>query len=384
MNDKHICTLGIWDESVPGITFDNDGVSNFARLQQKFEARYPRNDKGMKQWEDLCKKIRSDGAKKEFDCIIGVSGGTDSSYLLHLAVEKGLRPLAVNLDNGWSSEISVNNIKRITSALSIPLETYVINYEEVKDVFLSFMKASLPWVDTPTDLAIKAVLYKTAQREKVKHILIGQDFRTEGKQPMMWTYCDNKQFNYIHRKFGNLKLKSFPKMTQTGKIINTYIKGIKIHRPFYHLDYNKNLAAEFLQNKYRWEYYGGHHHENIFTRFAIAYWLPRKFNIDKRIITLSAQVLSGSISREYALEQIKQPPFPIEEMERDVTYVTKKLGIDNAELQRLMELPNKFYYDYPSSLPFIKCFLKYFGWLIKIFIPNKSLTMIALEDDGII
>ena len=380
VNNKRICVNGVWDNTVPCIVFDDAGVSNYAKLQKKFEKAYPHGKKGKEEWLNLCERIKKRGKKKPYDCIIGLSGGTDSSYLLHLAYEYGLRPLAVNLDNGWSSDISVKNIKKITTALNIPLETYVINYEEVKDGFLSFMRASLPWIDTPTDLAIKAVLYKIAGRENIQHILIGQDFRTEGKQPLQWTYCDNKQFLYIQKTFGKLKLKSFPLLTQLQKVLYIYVRKIRIYMPYFFLDYNKKHAQELLTEKYQWEYYGGHHHENIFSRFAFAYWLPTKFNIDKRIITLSAQVVSNEITRNEALEQLSQPPYPAEEIERDLDYVVKKLGIKRDELSNLMKSPNKFYCDYPSSLPLIRCYHKFFGWLLRLVTQNKSLTFLTLDE----
>lgn len=378
--EKKICSVGIWDETVPGIRFDERGVSNYAILQRKLDEAYPKGEKGKHLWDKLISTIREKGKGKRYDCIVGVSGGTDSSYLLHLIHQEGLRALAVNLDNGWSSDISVKNIRKITSALGFDLETYVINYEEVKDVLLSFMKASLPWIDTPTDLAIKAVLYKIAAREKIKFILSGQDFRTEGKQPLSWTYCDSRQFNFIQNTFGTLKLKSFPRMKFWKQAYYGYFKNIKLFKPYYYLDYNKNKAQQTLISKYGWEYYGGHHHENVFTRFAISYWLPKKFNIDKRIITLSAQVSSGEMSREDALIQINIP-YDALDLENDKNYVLKKLGISNETFEELMLRPNKFYYNYPSSLPLIKKFIRLVGWLIKFVIPNKSITMLTLDEN---
>src|SRR5450759_588347 len=208
-----ICTRGVWDESVPGIVFDNNGVSNYAKLFDTLVESYPRSENGQKKWENIITTIKKAGNNNKYDCIIGVSGGTDSSYLLHLAMQYGLRPLAVNLDNGWNSDISVKNIRKMTEVLNIDLETYVIDYEEIKDLLRSYMKSGLPWIDMPTDLAIKAVLYKIANREKIKFILRGNDFRSEGTQPREWTYGDGKQLKYIHKKFGTSNLKTFPNYT---------------------------------------------------------------------------------------------------------------------------------------------------------------------------
>lgn len=187
------CTRGLWDTTVPGIEFDDNGVSNYAKMFDNYIEQYPRGKKGIDVWQKFVKEMKDSGKNNDYDCIIGVSGGTDSSYLLHIAKQLGLRPLAVTLDNGWASDISVKNIKKITQALNIDLETYVIDYEEIKDILKSYIKAGLPWIDFPTDHAIKSILYRTAKRENIKHILIGHDFRSEGTQPNEWTYGDSRQ-----------------------------------------------------------------------------------------------------------------------------------------------------------------------------------------------
>ncbi len=353
--EYRICSRGVWDTTVPGITFDENGVSNYARMFDNLCDTYPRGEQGKRDWEIIINKIKERGRDNKYDCIIGVSGGTDSCYLLHLAKNiYGLRPLAVNLDNGWSSDISVKNIKKITKALDIDLETFVIDYEEVVAVLGSYIKASLPWADSPTDLAIKAILYKTAQREGIQFILNGSDFRSEGKQPTSWTYSDAKQMKYLIKKFSRIKLKTYPYYTLTSLYYYGAIRGIKVFRPYYYLDYQKKTAQEFLINNYDWEYYGGHHHENIFTKFIISYWMPKKFNIDKRIITYSAQILSGEITRNFALEQIKNLPYDHEKMEIDKHFVIKKLNFSVEEFNRYLNLPNKYYFDYPSYLPMLK------------------------------
>jgi N-acetyl sugar amidotransferase len=353
---KQRCVNGIWDESVPGIKFDDNGVSNYAKMFQRFTELYPRGEKGLADWDEWVKKIKEEGLGKKYDCIVGVSGGTDSCYLLFLAKKFGLRPLAVNLDNGFSSKIAVENIKKVTNALKIDLETFVIDYEEVKIVLRAYIKASLPWIDGPTDLAIKAALYQVAQREKVRYIFNGSDFRSEGKQPTEWTYTDARQLLFVLKKFENKKIKSFPFYTILQFIRFGYLKKIKMLRPYYYLDYEKRKAQEFLKSEYGWEYYGGHHHENVFTRFAIAYWLPAKFGIDKRIITLSALVMNGEISREKALSELKKDPYDPEEMQYDKDYVLKKIEMTIEEFEKCFSTPNKFYFDYPSYMHLLKTF----------------------------
>ena len=353
---KQRCVTGIWDDSVPGIKFDVNGVSNYAAMFRKFTELYPKGEKGLADWNGWLKQIKKTGKGKKYDCIVGVSGGTDSCYLLYLADKYGLRPLAVNLDNGFSSKTAVENIKNVTNALKIDLETYVIDYEEVKAVLRAYIKASLPWIDGPTDLSIKAALYQVAQRENIKFIFNGSDFRSEGKQPTEWTYTDARQLLYILKKFENKKLKSFPYYTILQFIRFGYFKKIKMLRPYYYLDYEKRKAQEFLKDEFGWEYYGGHHHENIFTRFAISYWLPAKFGIDKRIITLSALVMNGEISRDQALEELKQDPYDLDEMQYDKDYVLKKIEMTKEEFEKWFLSPNKYYNDYPSYMYLLKTF----------------------------
>jgi len=376
---KQICNLGIWDDTVPGINYDENGVSNYAVLFKKLAELYPRGNRGEAEWTDWLKKIKRDGKGNHYECIIGVSGGTDSSYLLHLAKQYNLKPLAVTLDNGWSSQIAVRNIKKMTDALNIDLETYVIEYEEVKAVIRAYVKAGLPWIDAPTDLAIKSILYKVAARERVRYIFNGGDFRSEGKQPTSWTYSDARQFKYLVAKFEGLHPKSFPVNSLQQMIDYSVRKKIKMLRPFYYLEYNKRKAQDFLQKQYNWEYYGGHHFENLFTKFVISYWLPKKFGIDKRIITLSSQILSGEITRDAALDEVGKPPYDPAEMERDKMLVLKKLDMTEKEFTKYWQNPNKYYYDYPSYMPLYRKFNKLSVLLFKYILPFTP--SIFIEDE---
>lgn len=352
------CKIGLWDTSVPGIKFDKDGVSNFCKMQQSLMDLYPRGEKGLSDWTSIVNKMKRDGKGKKYDCIIGLSGGTDSSYLLHIAHQYGLRVLAVYLDNGWGSNIATTNIERMTKALNYDLETFVINYEEVKIVFRSYIMAALPWIDSPTDTAIKSVLYKTAAREGLKYALNGGDFRSEGKQPLSWTYSDSKQLDYVVKTFSKTRLKTFPKLSLFQLGYFGFIKKIKAVRPLYYLPYQKNEAKKLLTEKYGWIDYGGHHHENIFTKFTITYWLTQKFGIDKRIITYSAQVLSKEITREKGLEILQSSPYEKEKIEEEINYVLKKLDLSKEEFEKAFNGKNYYFYDYPSNYPLIKRFSK--------------------------
>jgi len=374
-----ICTRGVWDESVPKITFDQKGVSNYAHLHDKLVEAYPRGEKGRADWDAMVQKIKASGKGRRYDCIIGVSGGTDSSYLLHIAKEQGLRPLAINLDNGWNSDIAVKNIKKMTSALDIDLETYVVDYEEIKDLLKSYMYAGMPWIDMPTDLAIKAVLYKIAAREGIKYILRGNDFRSEGSQPTEWTYGDGRQLKYLHRKYGKVRLKTFPNYTISSLFYYGAIRKIKSIYPFYFLDYNKNRAQAFLIAKYGWEYYGGHHFENVFTRFVMSYWLYEKFGIDKRKITLSAQVLSGEISRESAVNTIMKLPYEKEDIEEILNYLTKKLDLSRKEFDEVFNTPNHGFRDYPSYSYIFNTMSRLATPVLKLIFNNKPQSLYKAE-----
>lgn len=374
-----VCVCGVWDETIPNIIFDENGVSNYAKIFQKLLVDFPRGEVGKTQWLTTVEQIKKAGEGKNYDCIIGLSGGTDSSYLLHLAKEYGLRPLAVNLDNGWSSDIAVKNMKKLTSALKIDLVTYVIDYQEVIDVLKAYLRAKLPWADNPTDLAINAILYKKAQEEKIKHILIGHDFRTEGFQPREWTYGDSKQMKYVAKKFSNRTIKSFPNLSIWKFGYLSFIKGIKMVKPFFYLPYNKSEIKLFLTQKYGWEDYGGHHYENIFTKFIISYWLVEKYGIDKRKITLSALLLSGEVLREDVLDELSKKPFDENQINKDIDYILKKLDMTKEEFDILFDGEKKYFYDYPSYYPLFERFKKIIFPLMKYFLPNKPLMFYQME-----
>jgi N-acetyl sugar amidotransferase len=359
------CAKGVWNETIPGITFDDEGVSNYCRLQEAMMSQYPRGSSGQEEWKGIISQIKAKRGSGTYDCIVGVSGGVDSSYLLVLLKEAGLNPLAVNLDNGFNSEIAVQNIYKVTSALNIDLETHVINYEEIKELLKAYMRANLPWIDAPTDLAIKAVMYKIALKENVKFIIRGNDFRSEGKQPIEWTYADAKQLKYVYRKYSSgIKLKTYPMLSYVTTLYAAYFKGIKDIRPFYYINYTKQDAKVLLQSEYGWRDYGGHHHENLFTKFAIAYWLPQKCGIDKRMINLSAQVLANSISRDEAIDQLKAPFETNEELEKLKNYIIKKLEFSDEEFMNVWNSPNRSFVDYPSNYQLIYGLLDRFSKII--------------------
>ena len=366
------------DSSVPDIVFDEEGICNYCKLHDKLDNAFPQGQEGHQILDKIIEKIKKTG-KEKYNCIIGVSGGTDSTYLVHWAIKNGLKPLAVNLDNGWHSEIAVSNIKNSLEKLNVDLITYVIEYEEIKDILLSYMKASLPWIDIPTDIAIVSTLYKIAAKNRIKYVFVGNNFRTEGRQPDEWTHGDGKQLKYIQKTFGKQKLKKFPNQTLFDLLYFGMFKGIKLIKPFYYLDYNKNEAMKLLEKEYGWTYYGGHHHESLFTKFAISYWLPKKFNIDKRRVTFSALIRSGEIKRELALQNIVLPPYDVKEMENDKNYVIKKLGINEEEFLRIWEKKNKTFNDYPSYYPFFNKIKKYSKLIYKYVLHYQPMMFFELD-----
>lgn len=375
------CSLGLWDTTIPNIKFDEQGVSNYAKMQLSLMEQYPRGEKGKQDWDNMILKMKSDGKGKKYDCIIGISGGTDSSYLLHIAHQFKLRVLAVYLDNGWGSNIAVSNIEKMTQQLNYDLKTFVIDYNEVKSVLRAYIKASLPWIDSPTDIAIKSVLYKAAAEHGIKYALNGGDFRSEGKQPLSWTFSDSKQLDYVTSKFSKRSLKTYPRLSLLTLAYYGFVKKIKAVRPLYYLPYNKTVAKKLLIEKYGWEDYGGHHHENIFTKFAISYWLPKKFNIDKRIITYSAQILSGEITRDQALELIAKNPYDKNSIKNDIEYITKKLDMTDSEFDVAFNSKNNYFYDYPSNYPLIKRFSKLGKRVSKLIFGFKPGIFEAIDQD---
>jgi N-acetyl sugar amidotransferase len=303
--------------------------------------------------EDIVKIIKESGKGKQYDCIAGVSGGRDSTYTLYKAVELGLRPLAVHFDNGWNSDVSVKNIKKACEKLKVALYTIVADWEEFKNLQVAFLKSSTPDADIPTDYAIYSVLYHVANLEGIRYILNGHSFRTEGTSPISWTYMDPLYVRSVLKKYGNTKkIKSFPHMTFLKLQYYIWIKKIREVRLMEYIDYRKKDVDAILEKELGWQYYGGHHHENVFTKFFQSYYLPRRFNIDKRKTELSAMIRSKQITRAEALAEISATPYQYDEAV--VKYALNKLCISDSEWQSIMKSPIKSHDDYATYLPMIR------------------------------
>ncbi len=352
--EYRICARCIMDTSDGRIEFDERGFCNHCRRYEVIAGKAPfaGGDAGRKLAE-VVERIKRDGKDKEYDSIIGLSGGIDSSYLAWQAKKLGLRPLAVHFDNGWNSEISVKNIDNIVRKLGFDLYTYVIDWEEFKDLQRSFFKASVLDIELLTDNAIFTSLYKIALEKKIRYSLEGHNVATESIMPPGWNYWkfDIKNIRGIQKRFGTVKIKSFPTMGPWKRLFCQFSSMVKPVYLLNYLPYNKNEAIAVLERELGWKYYGGKHYESVFTKFYQSYVLPTKFHIDKRRAHLSNLVCSGQITREEALRAMEEELYPAEELRRDKEYVLKKLEFSEEEFDAIMRLPVKSHLDYPSSWP---------------------------------
>ena len=349
-----ICKKCIMDTSDKEIIFDDSGICNHCKRAEQLQNSFPinlTNKEREKELKKIVRTIKISGRNKKYDCIIGVSGGVDSTYLAYIIKELGLRPLAVHLDNGWNSELSVHNIEKCLKTLDIDLETIVLDWEEFKDLQLSFLKSSTPDLEIPTDHAITAVLYTIASRYGVKYIIPGSNFNTESVLPRTWSHGHNdwRYIKSLQQKFGKRKLKTFPHLSLLDYIYHLTIERIRMVKILDYVDYNKKDAVETLKKKLKWVPYGNKHYESIYTRFIQGYILPKKFNYDKRRAHLSSLILSGQMTRQEALKEINKSPYPSKKMENeDKEYVMQKLNITEKEFEDIMKKPPKHFWDYPS------------------------------------
>jgi len=334
------------------ITFDEKGICNYYyEFTEKLKVRVPVAPENKKQLDALVAKIKASGKGKKYDCIIGISGGVDSTYTAWLVKQMGLRPLAIHLDNGWDSELAVKNIENILNKLEIDLYTEVLDWEMFKDLQMSFLKASTPDGEIPTDHAILSILYKMAAKFGVKFIISGMNFRNEGMLPPSWArgYLDWKYIQGVQKRFGKSSLKSFPHMSIVKFLNYNLLQGIRSVSFINYIDFNKDEAMKLIQEELGWKYYGGKHYESIYTRFYQSYILPEKFNIDKRKAHLSCLIMStGEVTREQALELLNQPTADPQMIAEDKEYVMKKLGFTEEEFEKMMKLPIKAITDYPN------------------------------------
>ena len=341
----------------PDITFDEKGICNYYyEFQESYKEKVRSGEQGEKELAEIVEKIKEDGKGKPYDCVMGLSGGVDSTYVAHLAKKYGLRPMAIHFDNGWNSELAVKNIENIVSKLGFDLHTYVINWEEFKDLQQSYLKASVVDIEAITDHAIFATLYRYAGEKGYKYILSGTNVQTENTLPKTWIHPKSDHINIkaIHKKYGKVNLKTFPFMDAKVKRYYVKMKGVQSVSVLNYVDYNKANVKKLIQEELGWRDYGGKHYESVWTRFYQGYILPTKFKIDKRKAHLSDLIFSGQITKEEALKELEQPIYPQEVFEQDYEFVLKKFGWTDEEFKEIMALPPRSHYDFDHEMPIDK------------------------------
>ena len=348
MSEKQICNRCLYGDDVPNISFDEAGVCNYCHTHDEMEEEYPIGEKGEEKLIELCEKIKKAGKGKKYDCVVGVSGGCDSSYLLYQMVERGLRPLAVHFDNTWNSSIATQNIQKVTEKLDVDLYTHVVSNKEYDDIYRSFIHAGVPDIEAPTDLALAATLTGAAAKFKISYIIEGHSFRTEGISPLGWLYMDAKYVKSVLDEHHIPKLKTYPHFWLSTQLKWMIFNNIKKVRPLYFMDYNKELVKKELAEKFDWEWYGGHHLDNRFTAFYHRYFIPSRFGIDFRILGCSALVRSGQMTKEEGFAEMATSPHEGTDVLDIVELVKKRLGYSDNEFTSLMNAPKRTYREFKN------------------------------------
>jgi N-acetyl sugar amidotransferase len=348
------CALSVLDTIAdPAIRFDEKGICNYYYefLQQEKEQVFTEKE-GEEKLQEIVKKIREAGQGKKYDCITGVSGGVDSTYVALMAKRLGLRTLIVHFDNGWNSELAVKNIENIISKLDFDLYTLVVDWEEFRDLQLSYLQASVVDIEAISDHAILGTLYRLAATNDIKYILSGTNVVTEAILPShwIWSKSDHENIKDIHKKFGKVPLKTYPLFTARQKRFDLVRKGIETVTLLNYLPYNKAEVKATITAELNWRDYGGKHYESIFTRFYQGYILPVKFGIDKRKAHLSNLIFSGQITKEQALEELKSPAYDPVQLKEDYEFVLKKFDLSEAEFEKIMAAPRKEHTDYKTEM----------------------------------
>lgn len=343
------------DTSDSRLSFDHDGVCDHCRHFDKYTRPnwHPDAD-GRRELEAIAASIRRRGVRAEYDSILGLSGGVDSSYMLHILVaELGLRPLVFHVDAGWNSEVAVHNIEVLVNKMGLDLFTEVIDWEEMRDFQLAFFKSGMPGIDIPQDHAFVAVLYKFAERYGIKHIWNGGNVATEAiRNPLEWIYygTDLRLIKDVHRQFGTVPLRRYPlSRVLRHKVYLRYIRGVKVIKALNYIPYNKEVAKATLARDYGWKPYARKHDESRFTKFYEGFWLPERFGYDTRKVQFSSLILTGQMTREQALEELKKPSYDPATIDDDFRYIATKLGISTDELWSYFRMPKKTYRDYKNE-----------------------------------
>ena len=370
--EYRVCTNCVMDTTDTKIYFDEKGVCDHCNtFYKEILPNWHTDERGDRELKEIITKIKKEGKGKDFDCLMGMSGGIDSSYLLYVMKEKyGLRPLVFHVDAGWNSQIAVNNIQRLVDGLGLDLYTEVINWEEIKDLQLAFFKSGVSHIDTPQDHAFFATMYKFASKHNIKHILTGGNYSTECvRNPLEWMYyqSDSIQLRDIHKKHGQAKLKSYPVSNILWhKVYLPYVKGIKLIRPLDFVPYNKDDAMELLVRRFGYQKYPQKHFESRFTRFYEDFWLPLKFGYHKRRAHFSSLIMTGQMERSVAMKRLLRSEMDEKFLKQEFEYVANKLDLTEDEFQKIFNGENKTYKNYHNK-----------RWLIRI--GSQVLVWLGLE-----
>lgn len=364
------CSVSVMDNIAdPYIQFDDKGVCNYVHeFYKHYEENIPANP--AQKLEETIARIKEEGKNKPYDCLTGISGGVDSSYLIYKAKEWGLRLLIVHFDNGWNTEIAVRNINNIISKTGYDLYTLVVNWEEFRDLQLSYIKAGVVDLEVPTDHAIYATWFKLAKKFKLKYVLSGNNYITESIMPHAWIYnkADAVNLMNIHKKYGQINLKTYPIVKPIQQVLYNYLLDIKVEKPLNMIPYDKNGAKEVLKKEFDWKDYGGKHYESFYTKFYQAHILPEKFKIDKRKPHLSNLILTKQITKEDALKELESPLYNDIELKADTEYFIKKMGISESYFEQYLLTPGIDHQSYGQQ-----GYLKDMYPILKIFRPVYKL-----------
>lgn len=366
------CRRCIYTDDVPGITFDAEGVCRYCAQMDGLAREYPNGPEGERILEKIFAEIRKAGRGKRYDCVVGVSGGCDSSWLLYQVVERGLRPLAVHFDNTWNTAEATDNIHRVTRGLNVDLHTYVVDNKEIDDIFRSFLLAGVPEIDVATDMALVTTQYRAAAKHGVHYQMIGASFRTEGVVPLGWTYMDGKYIESVHKQFGTRPLRTFPNLWLQTFMRHMLLSRVRRLRPLYYLDYNKEEAKRILSEKFGWTWYGGHHLENRWSRFHHTFYKPVRVGVDHRANGYAALVRSGQMTREEGLALMSRPA-PIDE--DLIEYVKQRLGFDDVSWNAMMTAPQRTYRDFKTYKKVFERLRPFFWCMYKLDLVEKAFYM---------
>ena len=368
-----ICNNCIMDTTDPNISFNNDGICDYCEnYQTNILPNWSTDSKGEAELSSIAKQIRQDSKNEDFDCIIGLSGGLDSSYAAYITKEKmGLRPLLLHIDAGWNTDKAVGNIEKLVDGLGLDLYTDVVDWQEIRQLQIAFLKSAIPDQDLVQDAAFFGGLYKFARQYNIKHIITGSNFSTECcREPEEWggyLGLDRRLFLDIWKKYGKGELDSYPLIDIFKyKIYYQMVLGMKVHYPLNYVKFIKKDAEQELESKFGWKPFQHKHHESRFTRFYEDYWLPKRFGYEKRRAHFSSLIMTGQMSREDAINRISRPEMSEHFLAQEFRYVANKLELTNQELEALFLLPKKTYEDYKNK-----------KWLISL--GTKILRFLGLE-----